>query len=227
MAVITISRQYGSGGDDIAFRVCDVLGYRYFDKRLLSQMISQEHLTPQQIVDYHEDAYKVRSFLDKLRGYRPCPPSLRPMKDKSFMRAAEATDQVGENMMIWLADAAIRAAYEEGNMVIVGRGGQVVLHDKPGVLHVRIEAPLEERIGRVAAGEEVSPSKARQIVGEHDSSAADYLKRFYGTNWSDPLLYHLVINTGRVSMEAGVKLIIEAVHLVAESRAPEPEAIPA
>jgi CMP/dCMP kinase len=214
MSVITISRQYGSGGDEIALRVYETLRYRYFDKRMLSQLIRQEHLTPEQIVDYHEDNYMVRSFLDKLRGYRPSPPNLRPREASTFGRAGETVEPVDENMMIWLVDAAIQAAYAEGNIVIVGRGGQVILHDKPGVLHVRIEAPLADRIKRVCVAEKMSESNARQVLAQHDSSAADYLKRFYHANWADPLLYHMVINTGHWTPGMGVRLIIEAARLV-------------
>jgi CMP/dCMP kinase len=214
MTVITISRQYGSGGDEIALRVCKTLKYRYFDKHLLSQLIRQEHLTPEQIVDYHEDTYMVRSFLDKLRGYRPPPANLRQREGNNAARAGETTDPVDENMMIWLVDAAIHAAYAEGNIVIVGRGGQVILHDKLGVLHVRIEAPLADRIRRVCDAENMNESNARQMLAQYDASAADYLKRFYHSNWADPLLYHMVINTGHWSVTTAARLIIEAARLV-------------
>ncbi len=225
MAVITISRQYGSGGEEIACAVCEKLGYRYFDKRLLDQMVSQESLTAQQSVDYHEDTYKMRSFLDKVRGYRPCPVPAQPAAaGAAFPRAAEAEEQIGENMLVWVADAAIRSAHEAGNVVIVGRGGQAILHDKPGVLHVRVEAPLDVRVQRVAERDNLALPVARQAVTKHDKAAADYLKRFYGVTWTDPLLYHLLLNTGRLSLDAAGDLLIEAVHYMERGEAaPKPE----
>ncbi len=216
MAVITFSRQYGSGGDVIAVRVCEVLGYQYFDKQSLLAAASQEKLTPDQVVDYHEDSYKIRGILDRVRGYRP-----PPRRGPAALR--DANEQIGENMLVWLADAAVRSACAQGNFVIVGRGGQAILMDQPGVLHVRIEAPCDQRIARIQQMEGVSQSAARLAVSEHDRAGADYLRRFYGVNWADPLLYHLSINTGRCTIDAAIDLVICAVGHVS---VPAPEAEP-
>jgi cytidylate kinase len=107
--------------------------------------------------------------------------------------------------------SAIRAAYKHDKVVIVGRGGQAVLRNDPGVLHVRIEAPLETRIHRVQLREGLTFELAREVVAERDRAAADYLKRFYNVDWSDSLLYHLIINTGRWGIESASRLIVNAV----------------
>lgn len=219
MAVITFSRQFGSGGDEIAARVGEMLGYHYFDKQSLLAAAAQEKLTPDQIVDYHEDSYRLRGILDRLRGYRP-PPGNGP----AALR--DANEQIGENMLVWLADAAVRTAYDQGNFVIVGRAGQAILLDKPGVLHVRVEAPCDLRIANIARQEGISAAAARLRVSEHDRAAADYLRRFYGVNWADPLLYHLIVNTGRLSIEAAIDLVVRAASRVGET-APEPAEVPA
>ena len=71
MAVITISRQYGSGGDEITTQVCELLGYRFFDKRMMAWQASQVGLTEDEIVDFWVDNYKVQGFLNHLlRGPR-------------------------------------------------------------------------------------------------------------------------------------------------------------
>ncbi len=106
--------------------------------------------------------------------------------------------------------ATLQAVYQRGDIVILGRGGQMVLQDQPGVLHVRIEAPLEERVRRVQAQEGLSQAEAREKTLESDRAAANYLKRFYGVDWVDPLLYHLVINTGRYDLSAATRLVCEA-----------------
>jgi cytidylate kinase len=212
MAVITFSRQYGSGGDEIAARVCEALNYRYFDKQLLIEAASQENLPAEQVVDfvvdYHEDSYKVRSIMDRLRGYRRAPVGMRPAAPR------DSGEQIGESMLVWLADAAVRAAYEQGDFVIVGRAGQAILMGKPGVLHVRIEAPIEKRIAQVAQTQALTLAAARLVVAEHDKSAVDYLRRFYGIDASDPLLYHIVINTGRLGIDFAADLVVQAVALL-------------
>jgi cytidylate kinase len=100
----------------------------------------------------------------------------------------------------------------------VGRGGQVVLADKPGVLHVRIVAPLEERVARLQAREQLTPPQARHWIAERDSASAEYLRVFFHTDVEDPTLYHLVLNTGKFSIERCVAYIGAAAEsLVAAS----------
>jgi len=149
MAIVTISRQYGSGGDEIATRVCEMLGYRYFDKSLMAQAISEAGLPESEIVDFSEDNYI--AVLDEAQS-------------------------------IALVQAALQAVAKQGNVVIVGRGGQAVLKTRPGVLHVRIQAPLEARTQRISQQENSGLFAARETVVKHDQATADYLKRFYGVD---------------------------------------------
>ena len=212
MAVITISRQYGSEGDEIAANVCQILGYQSFDRQLMSEVAAEIGLTEGEIVDFSEDQHKVRGFLDRLLGSsKPVVAQTRSWReDRTGVRALQVKE-IDVTESITLVQAVMRAACKRGNVVIVGRGGQAVLHAEPGVLHVRIEAPLETRIQRVQLREGLTPESAREFVAERDRAAADYLKRFYGVDWSDALLYHLVINTGRWGIEAASRLITSAV----------------
>ena len=209
MAVITISRQYGSGGDEIAARVCDMLGYRYFDRRTMANMASEFGLSADSIVDFSEEMYEVRSFLDRLRGPRVVAQTRAWREDASGHRVAEVQD-LDEDVAIRLVQGTIRAVYENDNLVILGRGGQAILKDMPGVLHVRIEAQQGDRAQRIQDQEEVSPQVAQRTITERDRAAAAYLKRFYGVDWSDPTLYHLVINTGKWDIEAAAHLVVNA-----------------
>jgi len=81
-----------------------------------------------------------------------------------------------------------------------------MLRETPGILHIRIEAPLADRFRRVQAQEDVSLGTAEQIVTQREKAAADYLNRFSDIEWSDAILYHLVINTGRWDLEAAAHL---------------------
>jgi cytidylate kinase len=204
MAVITISRQYGSEGDEIAANVCQILGYQAFDKQLMMSVAAEVGLTEGEVVDFTEDQHQVRSFLDRLLGSPPL-----VMTQSHTWSEVKVIDEAES---IPLVQSIIRAAYKHDNIVIVGRGGQAVLRDNPGVLHVRIEAPLETRISRVQLREALAQDQARDLVVERDRAASDYLKRFHNVDWSDSLLYHLVINTGRWSIEGASYLIINAVN---------------
>jgi len=222
MAVITISRQYGSGGDQIAARVCEMLGYRYFDKRLMAQVAAEVGLSPTEVVDFSEENYQVRSFLERLMGWRRGSRVVAQVATWTEAPSGARSREVAaldETHGIALVQSAIEAAYKHDNVVIVGRGGQAFLKKLPGVLHVRIEAPLEARYQRIQERENVSLTEAREAALKYDRAAADYLERFYHINWADSLLYDLVINTGRLGIEAAAHLIVNAVGYL-----PQPEA---
>ena len=91
---------------------------------------------------------------------------------------------------------------------------QAILSEKPGVLHVRIEAPLDDRGQRIQDQENVSQRDAQRRIATRDRTSAEYLKRFYDIDWFVPAHYHLVINTGKWDTEAAARLIVNAVsHL--------------
>lgn len=212
MAVITISRQYGSEGDEIAANLCQILGYQSLDKQLMAKVAAEVGLTEGEVVDFSEDQHKVRGFLDRLLGHqRQIVTQTRSWgEDQHGVRTLDVKE-IDVTESITLVQAVIQAAARRNNVVIVGRGGQAVLRNDPGALHVRIEAPLERRIHRVQLREGLAFELAREVVTQRDRAAADYLKRFYGVDWSDALLYHLVINTGRWNIESASRLIVTAV----------------
>ena len=86
------------------------------------------------------------------------------------------------------------------------RGGQSVFKDMPGELHVRIEASEDARSQRIQKEQDVSLKEAEKIVAKRDKAAEFHLKRFYEIGWSNPLHYHLVINTGKWDTEAAAHL---------------------
>ena len=233
MAVITVSRQYGSEGDEIAARACETLGYRLFDKRLMAQVASEMGLSDNEIVDFSEANYKVRSFLERLfirRGSRVVAESSTWTRDTAGTRTVEV-EQLDEEWCVRMVKASIEAACKQDNIVIVGRGGQAILQDKPGVLHVRVQAPLEKRIQHVRYHEatglapEFQQKRAEEIVSERDKATAAYVMRFYHVDWDDPLLYHMAINSDRWGIEAGARLIVHAVGcLRPEEASAEPAA---
>lgn len=220
MAVITISRQYGSGGDEIVELICKTTGYQIFDKHIIAAAAVEAGLSDQEVIDFAEGNYKVKNFLDRLLGISRPVAQLRVWKENSSGERTAEEMPLNEENALALVKKAIEYAYNLGNMVIVGRGGQVVLRDCPDVLHVRVEAPLEDRILRVRTSpipinrpyqDSVKTRRAAQdVIAINDAASADYLKRFYGVDWADPLLYHLLINTSKLQVEPAAQVIIEA-----------------
>jgi CMP/dCMP kinase len=217
MSVITISRQFGSGGNEVASQVCEALGYRYFDKRLIAEAAEESGIAQAELVDYSEENHQVRGFLDRLFSRPATVAQMRVWKeDPGGIRSVERV-ALSEEVAVGLVQKALQRACRAGKMVVVGRAGQVVLRDCPQVLHVRIEAPLEERIQRVkeqiketrkAYSAEIDLRRqAQDLIEQRDTASADYLRAFYHVEWNDPMLYHLVLNLGKLSIPQAVEAI--------------------
>ncbi len=212
MAVITISRQYGSGGEEVAQHICEILGYRYFDKTMMAQVAAEMGLLEERVIDFSETDYRVRSFLDRLLGRSRVVAEVEILEqDETTEEQRRAIEKLNEEQCIELVQTTIHAAYKYGNLVIIGRGGQAVLKDAHGVLHVRIEAPQGARVMRIQEEEGLNLGEARARARERDAAAAAFVERFYGADWSNPLHYHMVLNTGRWGLNSVAKIIANAV----------------
>jgi cytidylate kinase len=219
MATITISRQFGSGGDEIAQRICTILDYRRFDKRMLSQAAAEAGLSEQEVIDYSEENYKIRGFLERLLDRSPTLATMRVWEEHREGILVAEEFKLREETLLTLVHRAVRSAHKRGNVVIMGRGGQALLQNEKDVLHVRIIAPLEDRILRVKERLRLTRQvheatialrrAAQDTILEKDAVSAAYLKRFYNIDWDDPLLYHLIINTGLTSLEQAALTIAD------------------
>ena len=229
MAVITISRQYGSQGDEIARQVCEVLGYRYFDRRTLERIASSMGMAEGEYVDLMDDTLQPqpawKEFLSRVR----CLPSVNlvptiiKVPEKKFAETrtwSENTTGASVKEVRWLSEKdeslfirdVLLNVYQEGNFVIVGRGGQAILKDKPGVLHVRIVAPEDARTANIAAQQHISSEAANAQIHKHDQAVADYIKRLHRADVNDPMLYHLIINTKTNAPDLAVQTILTAMR---------------
>ena len=163
----------------------------------------------------------MRSFLDRLFSRSAVLSAGRMWEDGGGLYLPEELT-LSEDVMITLVQKAIQSAYETGNIVILGRGSQVLLKEKPGVVHIRIEAPIEDRLQRVR--DQLKQERqtfqadlelrrdAQDLIAERDAASADYIKRFYGVDWNTSLLYHAVLNTGRMTLEKATSIIVDLVE---------------
>ncbi len=217
MAVITLSRQTGSSGNEIAQLVCQALGYRYFDKQMLAKAASEDTGSEVDFLKFtEEDFVKGSRLMSRLLngpGSRPAA-EIRAWEENAQGQRTQIVTQLDESRAIKLVQNAIRTVAEQGQVVILGRGAQIILQDRPNALHVRVVAPWEDRVQRVklqyAFRGEDARTRAQDLIFQQDDASADYVRRFYDVRIDDPQLYHLVLNTGRLRPEAAAQIICQA-----------------
>lgn len=182
MPVITISRELGSRGDDIAVAVAERLGLRLVGRELINRAAREAGAPEVALAEIDELG---------LLGIKPSAEALRLYRET-----------VGR---------IIRELADAGDLLLVGRGGQIVLADRPAVLHVRVIAPLEARIAFIQERSSISAEAAAARVAASDRARASYLRRHYAARWDDPALYDLVLNLRRLTIEAAVAIICASV----------------
>ncbi len=200
--VITISRQLGSGGDEIALKVCKILGYAYFDKSLMLSVAKSLGVCEEDIADFSEDTYKVKGLVDKIL-LRKNPPAISyALKNNLQIRKV-----LDEEACLSAIQMVINSLASRGETVIVGRGGQAILKDKVAVLHVRIVAPTAVRLKRIMKSRGLSKEAALKLIEYNDKAQAEYLRRFYNIDWEDPTIYDMVLNIWKMDLSTAARMI--------------------
>ena len=183
--VLTVNREFGSGGGRIAQTIAEWLGWKLLDRDIIDAIAYAAHV----------DSNVVRHYDEHVDSW------LRRINQQAMRSAALAAGlELGENSvfdaqeMVKISQKIIEEAHTEGNCVIVGRGSQCVLQHKPGVYHVFVYAPLKERILRLRSRLEkgADPEQRLRTV---DGERAKYIQQYWGKSWCNPHLYDLMISS--------------------------------
>ena len=198
MAVITISRELGSYGDQVADLLCEQMGYCRVDKDMLM------HIAQEAGVDTETILEQERSVTQRARLISDEMTSLYRKQASAFEKKAPIEDQTYEQVV---RDTMERFA-RDGNAIIVGRGGQMVLSDWPTALHIRLYAPPEVRVRRLMEREQLSQAEAEYRVAQSDERKRQYIRHWHNNaDWRNSKYYHLTIDTARFSLESVAQII--------------------
>ncbi len=203
MAVITIEYQIGCGGRDIARALAERLGFSYVDREIVQDVARNLHID-EAAAELHDE--RVSGVLGRVLDIMRMTGELTwvaPQRDPGFTLLDEVTYH-GTTCRV------IEAAARRDQVVIVGHGATFTLADWPGVMHVGLYAPLEQRVETVMGRLQVDHAEAHRRVNESDHDRARYIKRFYHANWHDADHYHLMLDTAMFSPEHVVDLIMQA-----------------
>jgi len=183
MAIVTISREYGSGGSFIAKAVAEAMQYTFVDKKSIAKEIKK--LGPVWA--------KWEEEVDESG------PSLWERFDRSFIG------------IVALEEKALLEAALKDNCVIVGRGGHFLLRDIPNALHIRLVGTIEDRVARIAQINDVSSDQALHFIKRADLDRSRYLRMTYNIDWADPLQFDAVLDTSRLSYDEVIQFIIKLI----------------
>ena len=182
--------------------VAERLGYTFADREIIVRVAETARVSPQWVESFEKEAGSrisrlisnmvAKKWVDQVlkdeRGY---------LDEQSYL----------EYLVLIIAQIA-----DEGNVVILGRGSQYILDDHPDACHVLLTGDLDYRIRFITERYKMAENKASQTVASEDRRRASLFKRLGKSNFDDPLLYHLVLNMGRLGMENACDLICHFVE---------------
>ncbi|MFQ6015658.1 MAG: AAA family ATPase [Anaerolineae bacterium] len=220
MCTITVSRQLGSGGSEIAARVASIRGLRFVDREIIHRAAQEAGVPDIALEEMEYEGH--RSFIERIMEALHMMPAI-PSVPEASLREAQAYYPMpfggilGPIMLsplmtmedyVSIVNEVIRDCATGGNVVIVGRAGQIILRDMPHTFHVQIIAPLELRIETIMARQGLSHQAAAEYIAASDQARIDYLRRYHRADWLDPHLYDLVINRQKISVAEAAHLIV-------------------
>ena len=190
--IITISRQFGSGGRSIGKALADRLGIPFYDKELVEQIALESGFSPEFVEETGEHS-PTRSRLGYAFAHQGVPGVMKGMSTADFLWSVQCS------VIMQLAD--------KGPCVIVGRNADYILKDRPDCLHVYIHADTDHRADRIVRlyGESEKSPAAR--LHEKDKRRAINYQHYTGRVWGDPKNYDLCLNSGTLDVECCVDLI--------------------
>lgn len=205
---VTISRQAGCGAVLVAEQLARYLQHHspatearwtVFDRELMEKVLA-DHNLPKYLAKFlpEDRASRIEDTLADVFG-------VHPPTQKVVQQTAETILQLAE-----LGDA-----------ILIGRAGNIVTAKLPTVLHVRLVAPLEDRIERICRDDHTTAAEARRYCLEEEQARTRYVKTYFNADINNPLLYHLIINTSRVGCENAARIIGEATLRL--GRGPDPQ----
>ncbi len=192
--IITVSRQFGSGGRSIAKLVAESLGYDYYDSELVQKVAEETGFDPSYIADAGEYA-PGRSILSYALG------NMNPHGNANHMNASD---------YLWVTQCRIiNELAEKGNCVIVGRCADFILRDREDCLNVFIHADKNYKAKRIVELYGVRDKSPHKRLEEKDAKRAVNYKYFTGREWGNAQNYHIALDSSKLSNELCVKIITD------------------
>ncbi len=205
-AIITISRQVGTLGEDVARLVAEERGYRLLDYRVVQAAAEEAGVSTETIAEAeHKPSFFTR-ILEALARNPSGPASGQWM---------EPIDMAGTPLLTSsdyrdLVRQVVEDYAGQGDVVFLGHGAQFMLAGRPDVLRVLITGTKDVRVRRVMQGMACSEEQAREVVTRTDRERKEYFKEYFSADWASPSEYDLTVNTDHLNPEQAANLVLAA-----------------
>jgi CMP/dCMP kinase len=199
---LTVSREYGSGGGEIADIIAKELGWRLVDKDLIAEISKTEKVPPSEVAAFDE---KVDPWIHRITRtvWGLGADGISVVAPVDMFDAEKAAN---------LSKRIVTEVYNMGNCVIVGRGSQCILRNKPDVFHAFVYARWEDRVHKIE--KRIKPGKdIPALIRATDAQRAEYIRVHYKEKWTNPYLYDIMIDSKNEN-EKTARLIISAMQMV-------------
>jgi cytidylate kinase len=202
MAVITISRQFGAGGQTLGQMIADKLGYTFADSNIIQNIAREANVSEAWVESFEKEAgSRLSRVISSMVSQRWVE---RILKDER--------GYLDEKIYLDYLVLIIAKMADEGDVVILGRGSQYILDDHPEAYHILLINSLPNRIKFLMEHYDLTEKRAAKVVETEDRRRSALYSRLGKTNYNDPYLYHMVLNTGRFSLEEAKELVCNLVQ---------------
>jgi len=200
MAVITISKEFGTDGEKIAAQAAKRLGYEYIGKNLVAEIAKELKISESEAATFHKTSQsRILRFVDRYT----C-----SIVQKVVDREHGCLD---DKNYYEVTKKLVQDVYEAGNVIILGWGGQCILRGRPNTLHVLLTKDNDLKIQEIMKAENLSQKAAKTYIEREEDDLKAYIKHYFNEDWNAAHLYDLVIDMGKTSVEKAVDMICDNV----------------
>lgn len=207
MSVITISRQFGAGGKTLGKMISAKLGYTLVDNEIIQMVAERTKVSSNWVESIEKEAGG--KFLNFISGVVPKSLVDRVLDDKR--------GYIDEEIYVDMLHEIIRRLADEGNVVIIGRGGQYILKEREDTLHLLLIGEKSDRVKFMEKNYNLSPKQALQAVEMDDKRRLNLYRKFGKKDYDHPDLYHIVLNMSKLSLESACEMVYKLISTSQET----------
>jgi cytidylate kinase len=196
MAVITISKEFGTDPEKVASVAAKKLGYEYIGKKLAAEIGKDLNLSEAEVETFKQTSQsRIIRFMDRYT----C-----SLVQKVVDREHGCLDDAN---YYEITKKLVENVYEADDVIILGWGGQCILHGKPNTLHVRLTKAVDLKIEKIMQDRDLNRLAAKKLIEREEKDSSSYVKHYFDEDWNDARLYDLIIDMGKNSVEQAADII--------------------